>query len=165
MTAVFLGLGTNLGQRRDNLRRAVERLAPQVAVERLSSIYETEPAYVVDQPRFLNMALRGDTRLAPAALLRHLKAIERQVGRTPTVRYGPRVIDLDILLYGDEQIEEPGLTVPHARLTERAFVLVPLAEIAPDLIVPGQGQTVAALAQACAGGSQVVRVESPFTTG
>jgi 2-amino-4-hydroxy-6-hydroxymethyldihydropteridine diphosphokinase len=161
-TLVYLALGTNLGDRRANLRAAVERLSPTVAVAAQSSIYETEPAYVADQPRFLNMVLRGHTSLAPHALLRFLKKIEQTLGRVASERYGPRLIDLDILLYGDAVVDEPDLIIPHPRIAERPFVLVPLAELAPDLVLPGQQLGVAALAATLHGDGQIVRVEQGF---
>jgi 2-amino-4-hydroxy-6-hydroxymethyldihydropteridine diphosphokinase len=147
---VYLALGSNLGDRRANLLAAVGRLPPLLTVLTISSTYETAPAYVTDQPDFLNLVLSGwvDSEYgSPRALLRYLKAIEFDMGRQAGQRYGPRLIDLDILLYGDEFIAEPDLVVPHPHLTERAFVLVPLAEIAPELIVPGQSETVSALAR------------------
>ncbi|MEW5961322.1 MAG: GTP cyclohydrolase MptA [Chloroflexota bacterium] len=144
---VYLALGSNLGNRRTNLIDAISQLRHKVVIELVSSVYETEPAYVTDQPRFLNMVLRGSTRLPPEDLLRFLKSIERRMGRERTVRYGPRPIDLDILSYGDLQLESDELVIPHPRLTERAFVLVPLAEIAPDLILPGYQASIAALLQ------------------
>ena len=134
---VYLALGSNLGERAANLRAAVARLSDQVVVERVSSLYETEPAYVLDQPRFLNAALRGRTALAPLELLALLKRIERELGRVGGVRFGPRAIDLDILVYDDVALATDALTIPHPRMAERPFVLVPLAEIAPDLRPPG----------------------------
>lgn len=142
----YLALGSNVGDRKANLRAALDRLPPHVSVVRCSAVYETEPAYVVDQARFLNMVAEVRTAYAPHDLLRWLKTIEQQEGRTATFRYGPRVVDLDILLYDNLIIDTPELVVPHPRMAERAFVLVPLAELAPDLIVPQQ-TTVATLAK------------------
>ncbi len=139
---VYLGLGTNLGDRPRNLRAALDRLARWVKVTAVSRVYETEPWGIREQPRFLNMAVAGETSLAPEELLRELKRIEREMGRTEGVRYGPRVIDIDILLYGDLQLDRGGLKIPHPRLAERRFVLAPLAEIAPALIPPGMNLTV-----------------------
>lgn len=168
-TLVYLALGSNLGDRRANLLAAVNRLPPAMRVHTLSSLYETAPAYVSDQPDFLNLTLRGSVESEhwpPRALLRYLKQVEQELGRQVVQRYGPRLIDLDILLYGDRQIAEPDLVIPHPRLTERAFVLVPLAEIAPDLVVPGQAETVATLAQRPENVGQVLRVEPlPFPIG
>ncbi len=149
MPVVFLGLGSNLGDRAANLRATRERLAAGgVALDRCSSLYETEPWGVAEQPRFLNAVCRGRTRLAPAALLALAKRIERELGRVETVRYGPRTVDIDILLYGERQLATPELTIPHPRLAERAFVLVPLTELAPDLRPPGSTRTVRELLEA-----------------
>lgn len=148
---VFIALGSNLGDRRANLEGAIRRLRDAVAIKQLSSVYETAPAYVVEQPRFLNMVLCGTTSLAPAELLQFLKQIEQAMGREPTVRYGPRLIDLDILLYGDLRVDAPDLQIPHPRIAERLFVLVPLAEIAPELRLPGESTIIAELAAIVAG--------------
>jgi len=145
VTRVFLAFGSNLGDRVENIRRALAMLAPAVRVERVSPLYETAPAYVTDQPRFVNGALEAATGLAPLDLLRHLKQIESAVGRVPGRRYGPRVVDLDILFYGDQVLALPGLEVPHPRIAERLFVLRPLGDIAPGLRHPGLGRTVAEL--------------------
>ena len=158
-TTIYLAIGSNLGDRRAHLAAGIARLAPDVIVERVSSAYETEPAYVLDQPRFLNAALRGRTALDPSALLALLKRIERDLGREAGVRFGPRVIDLDILVYSDQTVASETLTIPHPRMHERPFVLVPLAEIAPDLTPPGWGTTVGELAQVVRGhGDVLVRI-------
>ncbi len=146
MTTVFLALGGNQGDRGAALDRAVAALAPAVRVLRLSPVYETAPMYVTDQPAFLNMALEAETDLPPADLLRALKAVEAALGRAPGgVRFGPRPIDIDILFYGDLVLAEPDLEIPHPRMAERAFVLAPLADIAPHLRHPALGLTVAEL--------------------
>ncbi len=145
MATTYIALGTNLGDRAGNLREALERLSKAVQIERQSAVYETEPWGVLDQPRFLNMVVAGETELTPSDLLHVLKQIEREMGRTAGPRYGPRVIDLDILFFDAEQIRTPELTIPHPRLAERRFVLVPLAEIAPDLVHPETGLAISRL--------------------
>ncbi len=143
---VFLGLGSNLEDRLAHLRAAVEALEPVYQIERLSSVYETAPQLVTDQPAFYNLVCAGRTSLTPQDLLRFLKALEAQLGRRVRYRYGPREIDLDILLYGNLIVATDDLTIPHPRLAERAFVLVPLAEIAPDLLHPVLKQSIRELA-------------------
>jgi 2-amino-4-hydroxy-6-hydroxymethyldihydropteridine diphosphokinase len=156
---VYLALGANLGDRAASLRNAVRQLRDAVVVDRLSSIYETEPAYLLDQPRFLNMVLSGHTTLDPRALLAFLKRIERDLGRVAGPRYGPRAIDLDILLYDNIALVADDLTIPHARMAERPFVLTPLAEIAPELVPPGWSSSIGALAKQVRGnGDVLVRV-------
>ena len=137
MTRAYVGVGANLGDREATIETAVAALPGVVAVSRLR---ETEPVGVVDQPAFLNGAVALDTELAPRELLETLLAIERSLGRERRERWGPRTIDLDLLLYGDEAVDEPGLTVPHPRLHERRFALEPLAELDPALEIPGRGQ-------------------------
>lgn len=140
MTQVAIGLGSNVGDRRVHISAALELLSHVVDDLRVSTLIETEPMYVADQPAYLNGAAMGFTSLGPLELLARLKAIEREVGRTPTARYGPREIDLDLLAYGRVQFRSPGrLAVPHPRTPERSFVLVPLAELDPGLYLPGLG--------------------------
>jgi len=140
---VYLGLGSNLGDRLAHLMTALESLDESgLAVSALSQLYESEPWGVIDQPCFLNAACAIETEHDPHALLALLKAIERAMGRVDGVRYGPRPIDLDILLYGEECIDTPSLTVPHPAMLERAFVLVPLADIASVVRHPGTGLTI-----------------------
>ena len=160
---VFLALGSNQGDRQAALAAAARHLAGCLHVERLSSLYETEPAYVSDQPRFLNMALAGTTTLTPHALLGCLKAIEREMGRVGGIRWGARPIDLDILVYGELQLETPELTIPHARMTERRFVLEPLSEIAADFVIPGTDKTVQELARNAPNIGDVIARRGPLT--
>lgn len=141
-TSAFIGLGSNLGDREASLRRALAALAaePDVELVAVSAFRETDPVGYADQPRFLNAAAEIETTLSPRELLERLLAIERSLGRTREgPRFGPRTIDLDLLVHGDEVVDEPGLAVPHARLHERRFALEPLAELAPGLVVPGRG--------------------------
>jgi 2-amino-4-hydroxy-6-hydroxymethyldihydropteridine diphosphokinase len=145
----FVGIGSNLGDREDNLRRAVELLSVEdgVDVTAVSEIRETEPVGPVEQGPFLNGAVRIQTDLGPRELLERLLAVEQRLGRVREERWGPRTIDLDLLLYGDDAVDEPGLTVPHPRLHERRFVLEPLADLAPSLEIPGRGPISALLAE------------------
>ena len=136
MLEVFIALGTNLGDRRRNLSDARRMLGPAVLVLQASSIYETPPWGFTDQPDFLNQVLRGETDLPPKALLNLLKSVEAELGRTPTFRYGPRLIDLDLIAFDRLVLESPSLKIPHPRLAERRFVLEPLAEIAPGWVHP-----------------------------
>jgi len=137
--SVYLALGANLGDRLAALSAAAAALPPAVMVAARSPVYETPPWGFTDQPAFLNQALRAATALSPLALLAYLKQIEARLGRQPTIRNGPRVIDLDILFYDDLNLSTPVLTIPHPRLHERAFVLQPLTAIAPDLRHPVLG--------------------------
>jgi 2-amino-4-hydroxy-6-hydroxymethyldihydropteridine diphosphokinase len=147
-TPVAVALGSNLGDRRGHLEWAAERLSTLLADVRLSAIHETTPQGVPGpQPPYLNAAAIGRTTLAPEALLEALLALESARGRTRPSRLAPRTLDLDLILYGRAVIDTPTLTVPHPRFRERAFVLQPLAEIAPDWIDPVTGRTVAALAR------------------
>jgi 2-amino-4-hydroxy-6-hydroxymethyldihydropteridine diphosphokinase len=146
----YVGLGANLGDREATLRAAVEALAavPGVRVVAVSSLRETEPVGYLDQPPFLNGAAALETELAPRELLEALLAVERALGRTREgPRFGPRTVDLDLLLHGSEVVDEPGLTVPHPRLHERAFALEPLAELDPALVVPRKGTVSSLLAE------------------
>jgi 2-amino-4-hydroxy-6-hydroxymethyldihydropteridine diphosphokinase len=138
----YVGLGSNLGDRRATLMHALELLGerPEIEIVAVSSFRETDPVGYLDQPRFLNAAVAIETILPADQLLAALLDVERELGRTREgPRYGPRIVDLDLLLLDGVTIDEPGLTVPHPRLHERAFALVPLAELEPSLVVPGQG--------------------------
>jgi 2-amino-4-hydroxy-6-hydroxymethyldihydropteridine diphosphokinase len=142
MSTVYLGLGTNLGDRLANLRAALTALSPV----RCSSVYETEPWGVEDQPRFFNIACCLTTELSPEALHAWTKSLEQQLGRAAGgQRWGPRLIDIDLLTYDDRVLVTPSLTIPHPRIQARAFVLKPLAELAPGLSIPGLDGTVADL--------------------
>ncbi len=142
---IFIALGSNLEYRCSNLRTAQESLSPEVQIVNTSSIYITTPWGFEDQLDFLNQVLEVQTSLEPLTLLRHLKTIEKEMGRKESFRYGPRLIDLDILFYGDSVIETKELLIPHPHLQERAFVLAPLNEIAPDFIHPVLNRSVADL--------------------
>ncbi len=139
---VFLGLGANLGDRAANIQHALAALKEKVTIRRLSSLYETEPVGFLDQPRFLNAVCQGETELAPGDLLHFVKEIEQSLGRRPAPLNHPRPVDIDILLYDELTLDSTELTIPHPRMKERAFVLVPLAEIAPDLRLPSEKATV-----------------------
>ena len=147
MTCAYVGLGANLGPREETLHRAVELLreADGVDVLAVSQLRDTDPVGVVDQPPFLNGAVAIETARTPRELLNLLLAIEASLGRVREERWGPRTIDLDLLVYGDEVVDEPGLRVPHPHLHERRFALEPLVELAPELDVPGHGQVSALL--------------------
>jgi 2-amino-4-hydroxy-6-hydroxymethyldihydropteridine diphosphokinase len=145
----FIGIGSNLGDREANLRKAVELVSEEdgIHVVAVSEIRETEPAGPVEQGPFLNGAVRIETDLAPRELLERLLAVEQRLGRVRRERWGPRTIDLDLLLYGDDVVDEPSLTVPHPRLHERRFALEPLSDLAPSLEIPGKGPISALLAE------------------
>jgi len=145
MAIAYLGLGSNLGDRRANLYAARTGLPPAASVLRASGIYQTEPWGYLEQPAFLNQVLEVETSLPPANLLAALKRLEAGLGRQATFRYGPRLIDLDILLYDNLVINQPDLVIPHPQLAQRAFVLVPLAELAPGLLHPVLGVTIGEL--------------------
>ncbi len=142
----YVGLGSNLGERESLIRQALDAMAtlPQTTVVRASSLYDTEPLGEVMQPDFLNAVVLLETDLAPRQLLWNLMLIEKRLGRVRTQKWGPRTIDLDLLLYGDEIIDEADLRVPHPELTRRAFVLVPLTELDPMLVHPGTGEALRA---------------------
>ena len=144
---VFIGLGSNLGERESMLHAAAEALQPEVQPIASSHIYETPPWGFLEQPPFLNQVIQARTTLSAQATLEKLKLIEKHMGRIQNFRYGPRAIDLDILFFNDEIIESDGLTVPHPELPARAFVLIPLQEIAPELVHPVLKKTVREMAE------------------
>lgn len=154
---IFLGLGSNLGDRAANLGRAIELLAPEITVTKKSAVYCTRPMYVKKQPEFLNLAAEASTELSAQDTFKKIKRIESDIGRKESERFGPRIIDIDLLFYGTEQIVEPGLTVPHPRIAERAFVLTPLSDIAPHFVHPTLGVTIAELLQKLGDTSEDVR--------
>jgi len=144
---VYLGLGSNLGNRQGNLDQALKLLAQRMRLGKVSSIYDTEPIGKVNQPRFLNMACEAFTRLSPEGLLALVKGIEQKMGRYS--RSGePRIIDIDVLLFGDKVVNTRDLVIPHPQIAERSFVLVPLSEIAPDVVHPVTKKTIKEMNQA-----------------
>ncbi len=145
MTHIYLALGSNMGDRLANLEKARQALAPQVRIIMASAIYETTPWGYIEQADFLNQVLEAETELLPLELLNWLKDIEKRLGREKTFRNGPRMIDLDILFYDELILEMEQLQIPHARMHERAFVLVPLADIAPQFVHPVLGKTITEL--------------------
>ncbi|MBP7332223.1 MAG: 2-amino-4-hydroxy-6-hydroxymethyldihydropteridine diphosphokinase [Firmicutes bacterium] len=141
-TTAYIGLGSNLGDKEANIKKALDLLkeAPGIQVKKIASLYKTAPLYVTRQDWFLNTVAEIETDLTARQLLALLKDMEKKLDRTPTVRWGPRTIDLDILLFGNDKIEDADLVIPHPRMIERAFVMAPLAEIAPHLCIPGRGR-------------------------
>lgn len=156
LVTAYLGLGSNLGDRKGNLDKAIEYLSQRLRVTEKSSVYDTEPMGNPEQPRFLNMVCQVKTMLKPEDLLVLAKGIERKMGRLPAKPDSPRTIDIDILFYGDEVIKTPELTIPHPGLTQRAFVLIPMAEIAPGLVHPVNKKTINGLLQELKRGVQGV---------
>ncbi len=146
---IYLALGSNLNDRLANLKRAIASLPPQMEVKAKSHVYETPPWGYEDQPMFLNQVLMAKTYLEPEPLLRHLKRLEVTLGRKDTFRNGPRLIDIDILFYDDRVLETPVLTIPHPRLHERGFVLLPMMDIAPDLVHPVKQKSIREMLASC----------------
>ena len=156
---VYLGLGSNLGKREQNLERARGLLTASVTFIRISSLYDTAPLYEANQPRFLNQVCCGDTRLSPAELLAFIHHIESALGRPDGSHNAPRTIDIDILFYGRHIINTPELVIPHPGISERSFVLVPLAEIAPGLTHPISGLTATELLERVDGKEGILRIK------
>lgn len=142
---VYLSIGTNLGDRKANITSAIQHLCPIIKSIMCSSIYETPPWGYEDQPSFLNMVLTGLTEFSPVRLLKSLKVLEKELGREESFRFGPRLIDMDILFYDQLVYSVKGLKIPHPRIAERAFVLVPMVEIAPDFVHPSLNKTMSEL--------------------
>jgi len=164
MELAFLGLGSNLGNRLVSLRSAVDRIAGlnNTRIANVSSVYETEPYGVKDQPDFLNAVIGIETDLSVEELQRHLKSIEQEAGRIRRAKWGPREIDIDILFFGSRRIEGGILTVPHPGVAERRFVLEPLAEVSPDFIHPVTQMTVSELLHHCPDRSEVRKCTEPL---
>jgi 2-amino-4-hydroxy-6-hydroxymethyldihydropteridine diphosphokinase len=146
---LYLALGSNMGNRHDNLKQAISSLPPQMDVKKKSRVYETPPWGYEDQPKFLNQVLMAKTYLEPEPLLRHIKRLEVALGRKASFRNGPRLIDIDILFYDDLVLETPDLILPHPRLHERGFVLLPLMDIAPDLVHPVKKKSIREMMAFC----------------
>jgi len=158
MTSVYLALGSNLGDREDHLRAGIRDLAARgVMPVRCASVYSTEPREVVDQPWFLNTVIEGNTDLNPEELLRVCLDVEKDNQRMRQTTKGPRTLDIDIIFYGSDIVRKPGLTIPHPSFSARRFVLVPLAEIAPNFIDPLSGKTIKQLLESCPDQSGVLR--------
>jgi 2-amino-4-hydroxy-6-hydroxymethyldihydropteridine diphosphokinase len=139
---LYIALGSNLGNRLANLKAAIDNLRPQLKVNKESHVYETPPWGYTDQPAFLNQVVEAETYMEPEPLLHHLKRLELALGRTPSFQNGPRLIDIDILFFDDLILDSPALKLPHPSIQERAFVLVPLADLAPDLVHPVLNESV-----------------------
>lgn len=146
---IYLALGSNLGDRLANLKQAISSLTPQMEVQAKSAVYETPPWGYEDQPKFLNQVIKAKTYLDPESLLKHLKRLEVALGRKESFPNGPRLIDLDILFYDDQVLNTPSLVIPHPRLQERGFVLLPLMDIDPDLVDPVSKKSVREMAAVC----------------
>jgi len=146
---VYLALGSNLDNRLANLKQAIASLPPQMEVKAKSRVYETPPWGYTDQPMFLNQVVRAETYLEPEPLLKHIKRLEVAMGRRATFHNGPRLIDIDILFYDDLVLETPGLVIPHPHLHERGFVLLPMMDIAPDLVHPIKKKSIQEMVALC----------------
>jgi 2-amino-4-hydroxy-6-hydroxymethyldihydropteridine diphosphokinase len=157
LTEVYIGVGTNIGNRRDNILEAMHRISEGITIKSCSSVYETEPEGIKEQPEFLNCVIGAEVYDGPRELLRYLQDIERAMGRSVCSSGAPRIIDLDILLYGDQVINEQSLTIPHPSMANRRFVLVPLDEIAPNLKHPVLNKRITELLGELQSESRVVR--------
>lgn len=155
---VYLGLGSNLGDRKANLEKALQLLGERLQIDQVSSLYETEPVGHAEQPMFFNAVCRAETGLGPLQLLSLIKGIEATLGRVPSFANSPRSIDVDILFYNDLCMETADLTIPHPKIKERAFVLIPLLEIAPQLVHPVSGESIKDLANAIQGQEGVEKI-------
>ena len=155
---VYLGLGSNLGDRKTNLEKALQLLGERLSIRQVSSLYQTEPVGHTEQPMFFNAVCRAETDLGPLQLLSLIKGIEAALGRVPSFAGGPRSIDVDILLYEGLSMETADLTIPHPRMAERAFVLVPLLELSPELVHPVSGDSIKDLVAAVQGQQGVEKV-------
>ncbi len=142
MANIFIALGTNLGNRHKNLNAAITAIGVDIYIDKKSNIYETDPMYITDQPAFLNMVISGITDFTPGQSLTFFKTIEEKLGRKQTFKNGPRIIDIDILYYDNLLYDEGDLTIPHPRISERDFVLRPMADIAKDFIDPSINKTI-----------------------
>ncbi len=162
MQHVFIGLGSNLGDRLDYLNRSLKLLASikRVRILKCSSVYETQPVGVADQPLFLNMVVELESELSPYEIFNNLKRIEKVLGRTVTGRWGPREIDLDLLYYGNKILDDGKLSIPHPEITNRKFVLVPLKEIAPEFCDPVELKSIENLLSECTDTSEVRKTDS-----
>ena len=155
---VYLGIGSNLGDRKANLEKALQLLGERLQIEQVSSIYETEPVGHAEQPMFFNAVCCAETELGPLQLLSLVKGIEATLGRVPSFASGPRSIDVDILFYNDLCMETADLTIPHPKIKERAFVLIPLFEVAPQLVHPVSGESIKDLVAAVGGRDGVEKI-------
>jgi 2-amino-4-hydroxy-6-hydroxymethyldihydropteridine diphosphokinase len=162
IVTVYLGLGSNMGDKQENLQKALDYISQRMRVEKKSSVYDTAPIGNINQSRFLNMVCQVNTSIPASTLLFLLKGIEAKVGRMPGPVNGPRIIDIDILLYGDEVVNGPDLQIPHPRMVEREFILAPLAEIAPDLVHPVAKKTIKELLLPVEGKQGVAKTNFKF---